>query len=221
VLVTRTGDDEVRTQVPAGQPPTPATVPVTAPVSSTSTELGVFEPVRGWIVYPVGHTLMAIDPANPASRRTLELPGGLSAGLPPDANVAPAGWSAGGTRLALSDDYSGKSYVMDATGAITTVEQERGCCIFVTTPWLSPDGTTVVESNRPDQLRLRNIDDVNASRTIELNPAVGSWCLAAWSPDSSRIACAVHRGEVGAEAVPFFTSHLILHSVLSMLKESV
>lgn len=73
---------------------------------------GVFEPARGRIVYTDGPGLSAIDPADPSSVNALALPNGLGA-------LTPAGWSADGTRLALTSEHSGSSYVMDAEGAVT------------------------------------------------------------------------------------------------------
>ena len=89
------------------------------------TSFGVFEPARGRIVYSDGLGLSAIDPDDPSSARTLDLPG-LSTIDPADqysagpvAYLVPAGWSADGTRLALANEHSGTSYVMDADGELT------------------------------------------------------------------------------------------------------
>jgi hypothetical protein len=187
------------------EPPRGQGAAVEAPAGASP--FGVFEPVRGWIVYPVGDTLEAVDPADPSSRHTLvdrsDVPG---ADLPHDVILVPAGWSADGTKLALSSEHSGDSYVMDASGAITRVGGGDGCCWFVTDAWLSPDGTTVLERPEPNRLHLRNLGDVNASRVLELEPAArdskaGGVTVTAWSPDGTQIAYAVDRLE-GRKLLP-------------------
>jgi hypothetical protein len=95
-------------------------------------DLGIFEPIRGWIVYRVGDHLEAVDPADP-SRQTLEV---LDA-----PGAVPAGWSADGSLLALTDEPNSDLYVMDRQGELTRVPVEfpfaMRCCSFVTSAWLS------------------------------------------------------------------------------------
>lgn len=174
--------------------------------AARSTDFGVFEPMRGRIVYVAGDELRAVDPADPTSVHTVALPDDLAAGM-----LMAAGWSADGTRLALTSEHAGKSYVMDADGTITQTPGDLGCCAFVTDPWLSPDGTTAVERVTADQLRLRHLEGGDTTRVIELAPPLGdlegldlpfSWVPThAWSPDGSRIALALYR-QVGTHELP-------------------
>ena len=176
------------------------------------TSFGVFEPASGRIVYSAGLGLSAIDPADPSSARTLDLPG-LSTIDPADqysagpvAYLVPAGWSADGTRLALANEHNGTSYVMDADGELTRVPGGGGCCWFVSSPWLSPDGTAAIEVIGGDRLRLNDLEGVDPPRVIELDPPVGDLDtgvvpVTAWSPDSSRIAYTAYE-QVGTDLLP-------------------
>jgi hypothetical protein len=179
-------------------------------------DLGVFQPVRGWIVYPVArvgpridHGLEAVDPTAPSTRHTIALPESLQS----EANLVPAGWSADGSRLALTDEYNGDLYVMDSTGAMTRVPAPNtGCCSFVTFPWLAPDGTTAIAAVEPERLQLVGLGDSDGSRVVELAPPVMppagnvEWGFvlspaAAWSPDGSQIAYTAHR-TAGTDLMP-------------------
>ena len=101
--------------------------------------LGVFEPFRGWIFFADGQGISAIDPENPSSRRVvLENPEGISS------HVAPVGWSADGSKLTLVDEGESGLWVMDSSGSLTHVPAMGGCCIFVYSNPLSPDGTTAI-----------------------------------------------------------------------------
>ena len=98
-------------------------------------DVGVFEPIRGWIVFPDGAGgIAAVDPDNPSSRRTvLANPEGMSDG------VRPTGWSPDGTQLALEDQEHSGSWVMDSSGALNNVAPFGGCCMAVRdSPW-TPD----------------------------------------------------------------------------------
>ncbi len=61
----------------------------------------MFEPIRGWIVYNVGDSVKAIDPANPSVQRTLELPEDVAR------RSLAAGWSRDGSHLAVDSEHSG------------------------------------------------------------------------------------------------------------------
>jgi hypothetical protein len=198
VAVTRVGLDDTGGAQSAGPIPTLPSEPSAIPSGRTSTdsELGVFEPIRGWIVYPIGNRLDAVNPADPRERHTLRLSVGLNAllgGLTADGanRPMPAGWSADGTKLALSHEYSGDAFVMSADGSIAREKVgPGGCCWFVSEPWLSPDGRTGL-----GQIGSRGIQFVDLagdySDVRRLDPPlaadVSSW-TAAWSPDGSRIA---------------------------------
>ena len=182
-----------------GAPPQGRGVEVGAVAGATS--LGVFEPMRGRIVYVAGVELRAIDPADPTSVHHTDLPDELWWKGP----VA-AGWSADGTRLALTSEGIGETYVMDADGRVTQARRIESCCVFVSAPWLSPDGTAVVDLVTADRIHLRNLEEADASRVIELEQPILDFASAfvpthAWSPDGARIAFAVDR-QVGTEFVP-------------------
>ena len=101
--------------------------------------LGVFEPFRGWIFFADGQGISAIDPEDPSSRRVvLENPEGISS------HVTPVGWSADGSKLTLVDEGESGLWVMDSSGSLTHVSGAGGCCIFVYTDPVSPDGTTAI-----------------------------------------------------------------------------
>lgn len=163
--------------------------------TGTETQLGVFEEIRGWIVYPIDGRLEAVNSADPAERRTLELPAGMDVllGGGPDGASAPmpAGWSADGTKLALSSEYFGDSFVMSADGSFTreTVGPE-GCCLFVVAPWLSPDGTTGLGGFGPKEIGYVDLAG-NQSSQLTLKPPLAAdrnlWNTT-WSADGSRIA---------------------------------
>ena len=99
-------------------------------------DLGVFEPIRGWIVFPDGAGgIDAVDPNNPLSRHTvLANPEGIS-----DA-VTPVGWSAEGTELALVDQEESGTWIMDSTGSLINVVPFSGCCSAVSDNPFTPDG---------------------------------------------------------------------------------
>ena len=182
-----------------GGPPQSRGAEADAPAGPTS--FGVFEPARGRIVYTDGPGMSAIDPTDPSSVTALVLPNGLDA-------FTPAGWSADGTRLALTNEHGAASYVLDADGAITPVPGGGGCCWFVTDPWLSPDGTAAIglTGDEGDRLRLHDLQGTDATRVIELDPPVGDRdtgrvAVTAWSPDGARIAYAAYR-QVGTDLLP-------------------
>jgi hypothetical protein len=171
-------------------------------------DLGVFEPARGRIVFRVGSHLEAVDPDHPGSAVTIE-PGDLGLGT----SAMPAGWSADGTRLAISDEFHGADYVMDDTGTLTRVSTEQidgymgGCCWFVESPWLSPDGMRGLKAfpvfSSPEeaegwQLVAFEVADPTRSQTFDLGPAypegIALAAMPAWSPDASKVAYLWNRG---------------------------
>lgn len=169
-------------------------------VPAGTSSFGVFEPLRGRIVYTWGRDLRAIDPADPSSAHLVRLPDEL--------DIAPvvSGWSADGTRLALTSEESQEIYLMDAEGRITRTPSAMGCCGFVSDPWLSPDGTTALEFVTTETVHLRDLESGDPSRVVELEPPVGDVSegilpMHAWSPDGTRIAYAVEQ-QVGLDLVP-------------------
>ena len=135
-------------------------------------DLGVFEPIRGWIVFPDGAGIYAVDPDNPLRRHTvLEDPQGIGSQL------SPVGWSADGTELALIDEGESGGWIMDSTGSLNNVAGPDGCCSFVRDWPIAPD-----KPISPDNLTA-NVDLV----TLHSKPAsiqLGNWAL---SPDREQV----------------------------------
>ena len=167
------------------------------------TDLGVFEPVRGRIVYRVGSHLEAIDPLRPSVPLVIE-PGGLGLGT----TAMPAGFSADGSKLAIgSGDRDGNVYVLDRMGRLNEIPLEAHpeawtrCCFFVDVPWLSPDGSEALFAAAPRRgnpppvaLDVLDLEDPGQSRLVELAPsgpgarAAQSAKMPVWSPDGSQAA---------------------------------
>ncbi|MFC9918826.1 hypothetical protein [Agromyces binzhouensis] len=162
------------------------------PVSETT--LGIFEPMRGRIVWAADHELRAVDPADPTDIERVALPDEV------DSLAMVSGWSADGTRLALTSEDAGKLYVLDTRGAVA-LAGETGCCLFVSDPWLAPDGSTVAEFVAPGRLQLRDVGGLTEPRQVDVDPAFGREdgppvIAEAWSPDGTRIALRVYEDEV-------------------------
>jgi hypothetical protein len=169
-----------------------------------SSDLGVFEPMRGRVIYVVDDTLYAVDPADPRISFTMEVPqaadGDIGAGA---GEAVPVGWSHDGTLLALEDEFNGKSYLMNSSGGVTrvpweTIEAPRGCCMFAGPNWLSPDGASAVSAAEFD-VSILDLLSLVAGPSIELDDSElkdvqGSQIyMATWSPDGSQVAFVVDR----------------------------
>jgi Tol biopolymer transport system component len=150
--------------------------------------LGVFEPARGRVVFLVGGPsphLEAVDAADPSSSLVIDADlGGRS--------LMPAGWSADGSKLALTDEVGGDLYVMDRTGSFHQVGSPRvegDCpCRFITPAWMSPDGRERMPFfSNSGWLRVFDVDDSHITRTVDVGQFEG-FALAAWSPDGSQVA---------------------------------
>ncbi|MGH8942743.1 MAG: hypothetical protein ACRDWF_08015 [Acidimicrobiia bacterium] len=183
----------------------------TVPPANTS-DLGVFEPMRGRIVYVVDDVLMAVDPVDPKISFTMELPPAANGAIGPDAGVAvPIGWSGDGTLLAIEDERSGNSYLMNSSGEVTrvpweTIEAPRGCCMFAGPNWLSPDGASAVAGTE-FEVRILDLENQVAGPSIDLHATqlgeaeLGMVYMATWSPDGAEVAFVVDRVE-GDHFVP-------------------
>ncbi|HKX76359.1 MAG TPA: hypothetical protein VJR05_13320 [Acidimicrobiia bacterium] len=159
-------------------------------VDEPPADLGVFEPIRGWIVYNAGKDLEALNPADPSQRRILEFPEESRFYTPNgdgNSRPIPAGWSNDGTVLGIHDEYNGASYVLDSSGAVSRLPGESGCCWFVSSDWLSPDGTSYARGAEGEGLEIVDIDDPGSSRTFIIEEDLGP-PGPAWSPDGSAIA---------------------------------
>jgi dipeptidyl aminopeptidase/acylaminoacyl peptidase len=180
-------------QLLASRPPEVAdTDPVAPPLS----DLGVFEPMRGWIIYPTGGDLEAVNPDNPSERTKLDLP--LEDGW-----LVPVGWSADGSLLALDNEDAGSWSVMGPSGEIRLAGSSGGCCLFVGSNWLSPDGTSKLRSALGGTaLAIDNHSAADAPRFVDLSQVEGFTGLrdAIWSPDGTEIAVVVQK-EAGIRIV--------------------
>ncbi|MRX42504.1 TolB-like translocation protein [Agromyces kandeliae] len=171
---------------------------LSGPLSETS--LGVFEQMRGRIVWAADGELRAVDPADPTDIRRMALPDDV------DSKAMVSDWSADGTRLALTSEHAGKRYLLDARGTVTPAGTNEGCCMFVSNAWLAPDGATAFEFAAPGRLQLRDVDGLAPPRVIAVDPALGAAEGPAapghaWSPDGSRIAVVIAE-DVEAEPAP-------------------
>jgi hypothetical protein len=173
--------------------------------------LGVFEPLQGRIVVVNGYELEGIDPSDPTSPVTLGIPD-----LPPVPDTAclswssascddgattlmPVGWSLDGTVLALESEHAGVSYLMDATGTPTRIPWEEvgtdgGCCGFVTSNWLSPDGKYAARASGLS-LAIIDLETMSVESRAELDPdeflgreGYGQIYSQTWSPDGAHVA---------------------------------
>lgn len=147
---------------------------------------GVFEPIRGWIVYPVWTHLEAVNPDNPSSRQTLDLPFGVG-------GAVPVGWSADGSLLALDDEDNGLWHVLDQTGEVRFRGDGGGCCLFVTSNWLSPDGESmIVQSGFETSLGVLGLESGVPHSLVDLDRLADIVDLRhpVWSPNGTEIAVA-------------------------------
>ena len=141
-------------------------------------DVGVFEPIRGWIVFPDGEGgIAAVDPDNPSSLRTvLANPEGMGE------SVRPTGWSPDGTQLALDDqDHSG-SWIMDSSGALTNVTPRGGCCVAVRdSPW-TPDTLKGVGSALWRYIGPAGLDGESDGATYLIPYLVAKWATVESDP---------------------------------------
>lgn len=188
----------------------PALLPAQDAVGPSS-DLGSFEPLAGRIVVVHNQTLEAIDPWNPSSVVTFEIPD-----LPPvpaeacasfssepcddgALSLQPVGWSNDGTVMALQSEHAGMFYLLSSDGEISRIPMEKvgaggGCCLFVTSNWLSPDGTHAA-FGKDLGLAIVDLHEMRIESEAQLDPAEfpglegwGQIYLPTWSPDGSRIA---------------------------------
>lgn len=149
-------------------------------VADQAGPLGVFESARGLIVFRDGSQLKAVDPDDPSSVNTIDLPREIVA-----TELMVAGWSADGSKLALTDEDRGL-YVVDRTGSAVQVAPDLGgCCAFVTHAWLSPDGTKGLDATN-NEIVIFDLDGGAVTQRVELDQQLRWWPV--WAPDGAQVA---------------------------------
>jgi len=184
------------TPQPGGGPSQPADDPSLSASATPENDLGVFEPARGRIVYRVGSHLEAVDPEDPSSPVVIEPVDTSPWAMPPHA--MPAGWSADGTKLAITDEDGEVFYVMDRTGSLERVAEYPQCCWFVTSAWMSPDGTERL--GYAPSLEIIDLVGNRPSRVIGEVELSFQHPMSVWSPDSLLVAYIWSKG--GDSATP-------------------
>jgi hypothetical protein len=165
-------------------------------IPAEPSDLGIFAPISGWVVFQQGADIVAVDPAQPSRepRVVWEGPGGTA---------TPLGWSADGRSLLIQREQPGDAggmpryelTILHADGTETLVVSD----LPLAGATLSPDGRTVVfagelgpdgglyrvdvDGGEPELLlapQRRYIEALGKTvRTLILSPA--------FSPDGSQI----------------------------------
>ena len=104
------------------------------------------------------------------------------------------GWSADGSLLLLEDEKNGRWSVMNRSGEISFNGSTGGCCLFVSSNWLSPDGASIIggEPGKVDVVSLSTGDSRHLFDVAELE-GVSGLRGGVWSPDGSQLAFAAER----------------------------
>ncbi len=189
----------IQVLVPSGDASLPDTIPAVPEVSPV-VSLDVFEPFRGRIVYVADGKLRAVHPTDLTGVVTLTIPEPQAdPSWNSAARLAAVGWSNNGSILALDNEYTNESYLMDLTGTVTRIPwggvrgYQYDCCWFVTSNWLSPDGSLAAKVGPRDVSILdlkRNVVVFTAEldrSQFPLDEDVGLYSPV-WSPDGSEIA---------------------------------
>lgn len=193
-------------------------------------DLGVFAPLKGRIVVVHGTQLEGIDPTESTPPIIVDIPdlpplpdeacSGWSSGPCDDGagSLMPVGWSSDGTVMALESEYAGMTYLMDENGTMTRIPLEqmglgRGCCLFVTGNWLSPDGMHAA-FGKGLGVAIIDLSEMSIESEAELDPdefpgleGFGQIYVPTWSPDGSRVAfvAASYENDVWTHTIQIYT----------------
>ncbi len=181
------------------QKPGTQTRAVNATPSPSIVSRGIFEDMRGWIVFRSAENLVAVDPASPTNRVSFA----------PSLGADPIGWSADGTRLLLlpqpetipvfGSDGMWWIYEGDPREAGSVLHADGSRTGFGWATWgsFSPDGAKVLyaTNGRCSESSSPYIIDADGGQARSLGaPPERRSCgepfreWAAWAPDGSRIA---------------------------------
>ena len=153
------------------------------PTEQTSADLGIFEPVAGWIVYG-SRGIWGVDPATTANRIQLTSESGT-----------PLGWSSDGTRLLIRRGVPGaeRLVVLHADGSETQLT-DRPMSIAAAT--FSADGSRVVfaaaessdENWTDDVWAVYAVDADGGPTTVLASPIDPLPAALTFSPDGTQVA---------------------------------
>lgn len=151
------------------------------PTERPSVDLGIFEPVAGWIVYGNGG-LWGIDPSRPTGTRVQLIE--LTA-----ATGTPLAWSSDGTQLLIlrgsGDDKH--LFVLHADGSETQVTERP---MFIKTATFSADASRVVLATEPvdGAWAVYSLDVNGGPATLLASPRGPEVAEMTFSPDGTQIA---------------------------------
>jgi hypothetical protein len=148
------------------------------PPHGPSADLGIFEPVAGWIVYGHDGGIWGVDPATPTNRVQLTSEVGT-----------PLGWSSDGTQLLIARGVPGGEhlFILHADGSETQVTDQP---MSIGAATFSADGSRVLfaAESPDDHWTVYALDADGGPATVLTSPIDPSPAALAFSPDGTQIA---------------------------------